>query len=217
MSNLVQPSALYIANILSQEYGIKIPCVPHFCFVSLYKEHKYMNRASVVSEVFLNQLVMSTSGPADNSEPEFPLCFKWPESLSPKDLDFDIVLTYPYIQCTCKGNRFHSDLETQKGTFCIVIWLANPGKWKICLKERVSSLLNKGCLCSRWISSLFLVNPVTSTPWLTVDGKTGSDYDGSSLFQLLDSQIYVRAENIQYVIGFSFYQSLVFIWPENSH
>lgn len=75
--------------------------------------------------------------------------------LSPKDWDFDLVLTYSYTQCTCKGNRFHSDLETQKGAFCIVIWLANPGKWKICLKEHVSSLLNKVCLCSRWISSFF--------------------------------------------------------------
>lgn len=77
MSYLVQPSALQLASILHQESGIKIlrfqiKMLPDFSFVSLSKGHKNMNKISVVSEVFLGHLVMTTSSPADNSEPEIP-------------------------------------------------------------------------------------------------------------------------------------------------
>lgn len=77
-----------------------------------------MNRTSVVSKVFLNHLVMTTSSPADNSEPEFSFVSKdlsFTESKhSPKDCDVDLALTYSYMQCTCKGDKFPSDLQTQE-------------------------------------------------------------------------------------------------------
>lgn len=76
-----------------------------------------MNRTSVVSKVFLNYLVMTTSSPADNSEPEFSFVSKdlnFTESkLSPKDCYFDLYLTYSYMQCTHKGDKFPSELKTQ--------------------------------------------------------------------------------------------------------
>lgn len=76
-----------------------------------------MNRTSGVSKVFLNHLVMTTSSPADNSEPEFSFVSKdlsFTESKhSPRDCDFDLALTYSYIQCTHKGDKFPSELQTQ--------------------------------------------------------------------------------------------------------
>lgn len=76
-----------------------------------------MNRTSVVLKVFLNHLVMTTSSPTDNSEQDFsffPKDLNFTESKrSPKDCDFDLFLTYSYMQCTHKGDKFPSELQTQ--------------------------------------------------------------------------------------------------------
>lgn len=76
-----------------------------------------MNRTSVVLKVSLNHVVMTTSSSADNSEPEFSFVSKdlsFTESRhGPKDCDFDLALTLSYMQCTCKGDKFPSELQTQ--------------------------------------------------------------------------------------------------------